>query len=67
MDSLNSYRNMDVISARTAEELADMIRTIPVPLAIISIGYGNGRWCAFINAGDVKFKRIKKSKEITNG
>jgi hypothetical protein len=58
-DSLSVYESLEVITAKSPEELRDLIRSIRTPIKILSITAMNSRYTAWI-VGDVRIKRVKK-------
>jgi len=58
---MNNYKKMLVLSAKSAEELADQIKSLPYLFDIVSIYGMSGRHYAFLNMD--RPVRIVKSKE----
>ena len=65
-DSLNPYQGLEVITARSPEELVNTIKAIRTPVKIINIVSHNSRFVAFI-MGDIRKPRKRKIKESNNG
>jgi hypothetical protein len=61
-DSLNVYDNLEVLSAKTPEELILLIKQIKRPIKILAFVSDNNRHFAYIS-GDIIIKRTKKNKE----
>lgn len=57
--NLNILQALDVLSADNAEALRDMIRSIPLPVKIISIYKDGNKHVAWILT-EAKIKKLKK-------
>ena len=56
-ENLNSYKNLQFLSARSEKGLQDLITQIVVPIQIISIYSNNGQHvCWFISDHKIKIK-----------
>lgn len=61
---LNAYENLDFLVANTADELRDIIRSIPFPLEVITIYAVGTKHIAWVRThGKIK----KVTKEKSNG
>lgn len=65
MNELNTYSNLQSISARTPEKLQEIIRSIPHQVEVITIYFANGAHIAWIRTHAI-LKKVKKG-EMTNG
>jgi hypothetical protein len=59
--SLSVYSSLEVITAKTPEDLRDILRQIKTPIKIINITAMNSRYTAWI-IGDIRIKRTQKGK-----
>jgi len=65
-NSVNPYQGLEVLKARTPEELVQTIKQIRTNVKIINIVPHNNRFIAFI-MGDIRKKKIRRKKESNNG
>ena len=65
-DSLNGYQSLEVLTARSPQELVNMIKKFTTPINVMSFTCDGRRHYAYI-MGDVRIKRKRKQKENING